>query len=59
MGSGKAAYVERNYEMIHRSSFCIVYCHQSTVSSAGKSGTKIAIDYAMKQGRQIANVADK
>ncbi len=52
-GAGKVAYVERNYEMIDRSRFCVVYydeCHAPTIR---KSGTKIALDYAIKQGKCI------
>ena len=50
IGAGRAAYVERNYEMINRSRFCVVYCEEPTPP---KSGTKIALDYAIKQERVI------
>ena len=53
-GSGRAVYVERNYEMIDRSRFCIVYYDEAYAPTTRKSGTKIALDYAMKQGREIA-----
>ena len=51
--SGRAAYVERNYEMINKSQFCIVYYDEPNVPTTRKSGTKIALDYAVKQGKQI------
>ncbi len=53
IGSGRAAYVERNIEMINRSRFCIVYYDESYAPSKRKSGTKIALDYAIKCKRKI------
>lgn len=63
-GTGSAIYVKRNYEMIDRSSFCIVYYDETYVpaksshkqSASTKSGTKIAYEYALKKGRKIVNV---
>lgn len=52
LGAGRAVYVERNYEMIRQSRFCIVYCHKASFPTTRKSGTKIALDYAMKQKRE-------
>lgn len=48
IGSGKAAYVERNYEMIDNSYYCIVCYDESNAPTTRKSGTKIALDYAIK-----------
>ena len=53
MGAGRAAYVERNYEMIHRSQYCVVYYNGQAVPTTRKSGTKIALDYAIKKGKVI------
>ena len=53
MNSGRAAYVERNYEMIDNSHFCIVYYNEQSAPTTRKSGTKIALDYAVKQGKNI------
>ncbi len=67
MGAGKAIYVERNREMIDRSKYCVVYCDESyvpkvrmvikndmlNISGIRKSGTKLALDYAVKKGRII------
>ena len=50
VGAGRAVYVERNYEMINRSRFCVVYCKESATP---KSGTKMALDYAIKQKKSI------
>lgn len=56
MNSGRAAYVERNYEMIDNSHFCIVYYNEQSAPTTRKSGTKIALDYAVKQGKNIIRV---
>jgi len=52
-GSGRAAYVERNYEMINKSKYCIVYYDEANAPTTRKSGTRIALDYAVKQKRNI------
>ena len=54
--SGRAAYVERNYEMINKSHYCIVYYEEPNAPTIRKSGTKIALDYAIKKGKQIINI---
>ncbi|MBQ7778961.1 MAG: DUF1273 family protein [Clostridia bacterium] len=53
LGAGRAAYVERNYEMINKSKYCIVYYDEQCAPSTRRSGTKIALDYAVKKGREI------
>ena len=53
LNSGRAAYVERNYEMIDNSYYCIVYCDEQSAPTTRKSGTKIALNYAVKKGKQI------
>ena len=50
VGAGKASYVKRNYEMVEKSKYCVVYYEPSLTR---KSGTKIALDYAVKRGREI------
>jgi len=52
-GSGRAAYVERNYEMINNSKYCIVYYDEQKAPAISKSGTKIALDYADRKGRKV------
>ncbi len=54
--SGRVAYVERNYEMIDNSHYCIVYYDEFNTPTTRKSGTKIALDYAVKQGKEIVRV---
>ena len=66
--AGKSAYIQRNYEMINNSKFCIVYYNKyytppkrnaksSNISDCqSKSGTKIAFDYAVKKQKTIINV---
>lgn len=69
--SGKAVYVERNYEMIDNSHFCIVYYDEnyfpkkrrrkkSVISEyQPQSGTKLAYDYALNKKKEIINMFEK
>lgn len=57
LNSGKACYVERNYEMIDQSQFCIVCYDEHNAPSTRKSGTKIALDYAIKKSKTIINIS--
>lgn len=69
--AGKAVYVERNYEMIDKSNFCIIYFDENYApptrkhskrdisSYQPKSGTKLAYDYAVKKRVAIINVLKK
>ena len=66
--AGKASYVERNQEMINKSDFCVVYYDENyapprrrnsrrdLTDYQPKSGTKVALDYAIKKGICINNV---
>ena len=51
IGSGRAVYVERNCEMIKKSQFCIFYYNEDYIPATRKSGTRIALDYALKQNK--------
>lgn len=53
MGAGRAAYVERNYEMIDCSQYCIFYYDGQSVPATRKSGTKIALAYAIRKGKEM------
>jgi len=53
IGAGRAAYVERNFEMINRSKYCIVYYDENNAPTTRKSGTKIALDYAQRLKKSI------
>lgn len=52
-GAGRAVYVERNCEMISESRFCIFYFDEANTLKDRKSGTKIALDHALKCGKEI------
>ena len=67
--AGKCAYIERNYEMINNSTYCVFYYNENYCPKIkGKtrdnnllkvrrnSGTKIAYKYALKNNKQIINV---
>ena len=68
--AGKAAYIERNYEMIDKSDFCVVYFKdnylpperknstQNLFCFQPKSGTAIAYLYALKRKKIIIDVAE-
>ncbi len=51
--AGRAIYVERNFEMIRSSQYCLVYCNESSAPAKRKSGTKIALAYAIAQKKEI------
>ncbi len=53
MNSGRAVYIKRNYEMINNSQFCIVYYDEQNAPTTRKSGTEIALDYAIKKQKRI------
>lgn len=51
--AGKAVYIERNFEMIEQSAFCVVYAPEGFVPAGKKSGTRIALNRAQKKNRRI------
>lgn len=53
LNAGRAIYVERNFEMIEKSRFCIVYYDEKNTPVTRKSGTKTALDHALKQNKEI------
>lgn len=53
LGAGRASYVKRNYEMIDRSRFCLVYYNETYAPTGRKSGTRIALAYARKKKKEI------
>ena len=56
LNSGRASYVERNYEMINNSRYCIFYYNEFSCPTTRKSGTKIALDYASKHHKEIITI---
>ena len=51
--SGKAVYIKRNYEMIDKSEFCVVYYHIEDKPTTRQSGTETALNYANKKSKKI------
>lgn len=56
VGSGRAAYVERNFEMIDQSRFCVIYYDETIAPTERKSGTKIALEYAVNHKKEIIRI---
>ncbi len=67
--AGKCSYIERNYEMIDNSTYCVFYYNEhytpplkrpskydTLLHAKRKSGTKIAYEYATKKGKKIINL---
>ncbi len=67
--AGKYSYVERNYEMINNSAYCVFYYNQNYIPplkrsskdnmllpSRRNSGTKNAYEYAVKKKKEIINL---
>ena len=53
VGAGKAVYIKRNFAMIDKSRFCIVYYKRDHALLKRTSGTKLALEYALRQKREI------
>ena len=53
INAGRAVYVERNYQMIEQSNFCVVYYDKALIPPNRKSGTEIALSYAQKKNLPI------
>lgn len=53
LGAGRAAYVERNREMIRKSGVCVVYFKEDNAPAGRRSGTEIALRYALRQGKRV------
>ncbi len=71
INAGRATYVERNYEMIDKADFCVMYYIDSyapperrnsrldLLSYQPRSGTGIAYEYAQRKKKKIINIAAK
>ena len=69
--AGNSAYVERNFEMINKSKFCIFYFNNNYLPPRRlkgkmyltdyqpKSGTKVAYDYAIKKKVKVINIFEE
>lgn len=51
--AGRAVYIERNRNMIDNSRFCVVYYRETYSPKTRKSGTRSALDYAIKKNKKI------
>ncbi|MBO5358890.1 MAG: DUF1273 family protein [Clostridia bacterium] len=51
--SGKAVYIKRNFYMIDQSNICVFYYDENYLPKNRKSGTKIALDYAIKKNKKV------
>lgn len=56
LNAGRVVYVERNYEMIDNSDYCVCYYDEAYKPSNRNSGTKIAYDYAVKKDLKMVNI---
>ena len=68
INAGKSVYIERNCEMINRSSFCVIYYDKNylpkkrkknkndIISYQPQSGTSLAYNYAVKKRLCLKNV---
>ena len=54
INAGKAAYVERNYEMINNSNFCICYYDENYTPQRRKNNRGDLIDFQQKSGTKLA-----
>ncbi len=59
IGAGKAVYIKRNFEMIDKSEFCVVYYDENYSPATRKSGTKIALEYAIKKKKRVVLLPKK
>ncbi|MBQ7974452.1 MAG: hypothetical protein IJ300_02050 [Clostridia bacterium] len=54
ISAGKAAYIERNYEMINNSKYCIMYYDDSYAPPRRKKSSKDLTDYQPQSGTKLA-----
>ena len=69
INAGKAVYVERNYEMIDKSDFCVAFYDKKYLPGKRKnsrrdlfeyqpkSGTRLAYEYVVRKNKKIINTA--
>ncbi len=56
LGANRAVYVKRNYLMIDKSKYCVIFYNENFAPTKRKSGTKIALDYALKKKKEIIHI---
>lgn len=52
--AGNAAYVERNYEMVDNSSYCVIYYDENYMPPRRKNSRRYLFDYQPKSGTAVA-----
>ena len=70
INAGRATYTQRNYDMIDKSDFCVVYykedylpprrkmAKRDVCDYQPKSGTAVAYEYAKRKSKKIINLAE-
>ena len=53
LGANRAVYIKRNYEMIDKSDYCVIYYNEKFAPATRKSGAKISLDYAIKRKKKV------
>ena len=53
IGAGKSSYVKRNFYMIDKVRYCVVYYAADYTPTRRRSGTKLALEYAIKRKKEI------
>ena len=53
LGANRAVYVKRNYEIIDKSKYCVIFYNENFAPAKRKSGTKIALYYAKAKKKEI------
>lgn len=52
-GAGRLSYVKRNFNMINKSDFCVIYYSDECLPKTHKSGTELALKYAVSKNKNI------
>lgn len=52
-GAGRSVYIKRNFHMIDKSDFCVIYYDEKCAPKNRKSGTLQALEYAMKKSKNV------
>ena len=55
--AGRAIYVERNREMLRKSDFCVICYDENRAPTTRRSGTGIALRYAVQQKKRVIMVS--
>ena len=55
VGAGRAVYIKRNFEMIDKSRYCVIYFDADRKYNTRKSGTRAAFEYAKSRHKAMFN----